>query len=55
MSNTTKEIGQTFEEYKKVYYIASGEARIYPCWVLPEEEVLRIMKACNMLEEGKNE
>jgi len=40
----------TFEEYKKAAYITtSGEARIYPCWVLPEEEVLRVMEESGIL------
>jgi len=84
MNSITKEIKQTYEEFKKndphssvcrslpfspmwVYYFlfpelliiydewaakeykvfnlvaCSGEAIIFPCWVLPEEEVLRIM------------
>jgi len=38
------------KEYKKIIYTTySGEARIYPCWVLPEEEVLRIMTECGIL------
>ena len=40
----------TFEEYEEVSYITtSGEAQIYPCWVLLEEEVLRIMAECKIL------
>jgi len=33
----------------------SGEVIIFPCWVLPEDEVIRIMKECRILERGKNE
>ena len=36
--------------YKEdIYIAASGGARIYPCWVLPEEEVLRIMAESGIL------
>jgi len=37
-------IKPTLEEYKKIMYTNTfGEALLYPCWVLPEEEVIRIM------------
>jgi len=36
--------------YHYLYPITtSGEARIYPCWVLPKGEVLRIMEECGII------
>jgi len=36
--------------YKKFHFTApNGEAAIFPCWVLPEGEVLRIMRECKIL------
>ncbi len=34
---------------KAAYITTTGEARIYPCWVLPKEEVLRIMAESGIL------
>jgi len=48
-------INLTIEEYKKIMFTNNGEATIFPCWVLSEEEVLRIMEECGILEGGKNE
>jgi len=39
----------TFKEYRARHYSLDGEAVVYPCWVLPEEEVLRIMAESGIL------
>jgi len=39
----------TFKEYRTRCYSLHGKAVIYPCWVLPEEEVIRIMAESGML------
>jgi len=45
----------TFKEYRECYYSSHKEALLLPRWVLPEEEVIRIMEECRILERGKNE
>ena len=39
----------TFKEYRECYYSSHKEALLLPHWVLPEEEVLRIMSECGIL------
>jgi len=42
-------INLTIKEYKKIMFTNNGEATIFPCWVLSEEEVLRIMTESGVL------
>jgi len=40
---------------KVIFATSSGEALLYPCEVLPEEEVLRIMEESKILQGNINE
>jgi len=39
----------TFKEYRACHYSLYGEAFLLPCWILSEEEVLRIMAESRIL------
>ena len=39
----------SFKEFKNAYHTVYKEAKIFPCWVIPEEEVLRIMAEMGIL------
>jgi len=39
----------TFKWYRVCHYSFYREAAVYPCWVLPEKEVLRVMRECGIM------
>ena len=40
----------SFKKFKNAYHAINKKARIFPCWIIPEEEVLRIMTEMGILE-----